>query len=185
MALTEKQRMLAGELYYPFDQELSKERDDAIIKMDALNLAAADSEKRKQAAKELFGHFGAGSDVRPTFRCDYGYNIMLGERVDINFDNIFLDVGKITIGDDSALGPSVHIYSVTHPLNPEDRKGHLEQGKDVTIGKNCWIGGGAIILPGVSIGDGSTIGAGSVVTKDIPSNVLAVGNPAKVIKSFN
>ncbi|KAI8343937.1 maltose O-acetyltransferase [Chlamydoabsidia padenii] len=173
MVKTEKQKMLAGELYLPFEKELGKDRDDAAAKMDLLNAQTTDSDKRLEAAKVLFGHFGTGSDVRPNFKCDYGYNIHVGDHVDINYDCVFLDVGKITIGNGTAIGPGVHVYAVTHPLNPDERKNRLEQGKDVVIGEDCWIGGGVIICPGVTIGNGSTIGAGAVVTKDIPENVLA------------
>lgn len=182
MGTTEKQKMLAGEHYFAYDEELNKDRGEATSKMAVLNAATTDNEQRL-AAEALFGRVGPGCYVRPNFRCDYGYNIMLGDNVTINYDCVFLDCGKITIGDHTDLGPGVHVYAVTHPLNPDDRKTQLEQGKDVTIGEGCWIGGGAIICPGVTIGNGSTIGAGAVVTKDIPDNVLAVGNPAKVVKS--
>lgn len=182
MATTEKQKMMAGEHYFPYDEELNKDRGDAVSKMAVLNAAKTDNEQRL-AVEALFGRVGTGCYVRPNFRCDYGYNIMLGDNVTINYDCVFLDCGKITIGNDTDLGPGVHVYAVTHPLNPDDRKTQLEQGKGVTIGEGCWIGGGVIICPGVTIGNGSTIGAGAVVTKDIPDNVLAVGNPAKVVKS--
>lgn len=182
---TEKEKMLNGESYIPWDEELTADRDRAETLQDGLNEAKTAEEKNK-AAQCLFGHFGKNSHVRPNFRCDYGYNIFVGDNVDINYDCTFLDVGKITIGDRTLFGPGVHIYSVNHPLDPEERrKAPIEYGKDVTIGHDVWIGGRVTICPGVSIGNGVTVGAGSLVTKDVPDNVLVVGSPAKIVKSFN
>lgn len=122
--------------------------------------------------------------IEPPFHCDYGYNIECGENVFFNVNCVVLDAAKVTIGSNVLFGPSVHIYTATHPLDKMDRR-NFESAKPVTIGDDCWIGGQVVICPGVTIGEGSVIGAGSVVTKDIPENTLAVGNPAKVIRKLN
>ncbi|KAL9550287.1 hypothetical protein PS6_005614 [Mucor atramentarius] len=168
---SEKQKMLDHEWYHAGHKELCDDRNRCQELLKQYN-SLPNNEERKQVAPF----------INPVIKCDYGYNVFIGKNAEINYDCIFLDIGKITIGDDVFMGPGVHIYAVNHPLDPTLRKTGVEIGKDVTIGNNVWIGGGAIICPGVTIGEGTTIGAGSVVTKDIPANVLAVGNPCKVIK---
>ncbi|MEM9479845.1 MAG: sugar O-acetyltransferase [Verrucomicrobiota bacterium] len=179
---TEKEKMLAGELYDAQDPTLVKDR----ARCHALcatysrtsDLQATD---RKVLLRELLGR---ESDVyiQPPFFCDYGTNIHLGEKVYFNFNCVVLDVAKVTIGDRSLFGPAVQIYTASHPLNAKERASGLELAEPITIGADVWVGGGAIICPGVTIGDRTVIGAGSVVTRDIPADVIAAGNPARVLR---
>lgn len=180
---SEKQKMMDNEWYHPGHKELCDDRLRCQELLKQYN-SLPNSEERNQVARELFGSFGDKAFINPVVKCDYGYNLFIGKNAEINYDCTFLDIGKIKIGDYVFMGPGVHIYAVNHPLDPTLRKTGAEIGKDVVIGDNAWIGGGAIICPGVTIGEGTTIGAGSVVTKDIPANVLAVGNPCKVIKEI-
>lgn len=180
---SEKQKMLAGEMYDPADLELLKEREHARRLVRLINQTAeTEGEKRVELLKELFGSTGKVLFLEPTFRCDYGYNIHVGENFFANFECVILDVCEVRFGDNCMLGPGVHIYTATHPLNPAERNSGMEFGKPVTIGSNVWIGGGAIINPGVNIGDNAVIASGAVVTKDVPKNAVVGGNPAKVIK---
>jgi maltose O-acetyltransferase len=121
--------------------------------------------------------------IQPSFRCDYGYNLLIGRNVFINYDCVFLDCNRITIGDDVQIGPAVQIYTAQHPTDAETRRSGLESALPVTVGDNVWIGGGAILCPGVTIGADTVIGAGSVVTRDLPPGVIAVGNPCRVLRS--
>ncbi|MBM7703071.1 sugar O-acetyltransferase [Metabacillus iocasae] len=179
----EKEKMLAGALYQPWDEQLVKERENARRLTRLVNeTTEAQYEERKRLLKELFGSTGENVYVEPTFRCDYGSNIHVGENFFANFDCIILDVCEVRIGSNCMFAPGVHIYTATHPLDAETRNSGLESGVPVTIGDNVWVGGGVIINPGVTIGDNAVIGAGSVVTKDIPANTVAVGNPCRVIK---
>ncbi|KAI8646217.1 trimeric LpxA-like protein [Parasitella parasitica] len=180
---SEKQKMMAGEWYHPGHKELCDDRQHCQELLKQYN-NLPNGEERTQVARKIFGSYGEKSFINPAVKCDYGYNIFIGKNVEINYDCVFLDIGKIVIEDHVFMGPGVHIYAVNHPLDPTQRKTGLEIGKDVTVGNGVWIGGGAIICPGVTIGAGTTIGAGSVVTKNIPANVLAVGNPCKVIKEI-
>jgi maltose O-acetyltransferase len=132
---------------------------------------------------ELIAYFGRGSVIQPSFRCDYGYNLLIGRNVFINYDCVFLDCNRITIGDDVQIGPAVQIYTAQHPTDAETRRSGLELALPVTVGDNVWIGGGAILCPGVTIGADTVIGAGSVVTRDLPPSVIAVGNPCRVLRS--
>lgn len=178
---TEKEKMLAGELYNAFDPELLEARDRARDICQDLNATRErDQTNRRRILMELFGSGGDSVWMQPPFHCDYGRNIYLGERVYFNFNCIVLDVCNVTIGDYTSFGPAVQIYTATHPLNAELRRVQ-EFGKPVAIGCDVWVGGGAIILPGVTIGSKTVIGAGSVVTKDIPAGVVAAGNPCRVI----
>ncbi|KAI8967428.1 trimeric LpxA-like protein [Mycotypha africana] len=184
---TEKEKMLAGEQYLPSSDELTKDRCYCRKVLKEFNEVASLGEQPKREQEllsSLFNSFGENSRIAHNFRCDYGYNVNIGYNTEINYDCVFLDIGKINIGSQVFIGPGVHIYAVNHPLDPNLRKQGWEQGKNVTIEDGVWIGGGAIICPGVTIGQGTTIGAGAVVTKNIPANVLAVGNPAKVIKEI-
>ncbi|MBP1970122.1 maltose O-acetyltransferase [Virgibacillus natechei] len=141
-----------------------------------------ESTRRTEIVKELFGTTGESIFIEPNFRCDYGYNIHVGDNFYANFNCVFLDVCEIRIGDNCFIAPGVHIYTATHPLDPYVRKSGIESGKPVIMGDNVWIGGGAIINPGIHVGDNVVIGSGAVVTKNVPDNVVVGGNPAKVIK---
>lgn len=181
-----RERMLAGELYLATDPELISLHLRAQRFLHAFNLSLADAiEERQFLLHSLFGTLGKNSEVKPSFRCDYGFNILAGEQVFINYDCVILDCNTVRLGDRVLLAPKVQIYTATHPLDPAQRAEGWEFALPVTIGNDVWIGGGAIICPGVTIGDGSTIGAGSVVTRDIPSRVCAVGNPCRVIRHLD
>lgn len=180
--MTEKEKMIRGEFYLANDPELIDDRHRARRLTERFNQLGIDAVEDRQAIlKQLFGT-ASTYYVEPTFKCDYGYNIHLGERFFANFDCVFLDICPITIGDDCMLAPGVHIYTATHPLDPTERVSGYEFGKPVTIGHRVWIGGGAIVNPGVTIGDDAVIASGAVVTKDVPSRTVVGGNPAKVIK---
>ncbi|MEN4918486.1 sugar O-acetyltransferase [Achromobacter spanius] len=181
MTRTEKQKMLAGELYTAADAELQADQLAAGVWMKQYNAMLDEPPARWHALlKARFAHVGEGAIIRPPFHCDYGYNISLGAGVFINFNCVILDVVQVIIGDGTQIGPAVQIYTADHPHDPALRHAMLESGRPVRIGSQVWIGGGAIILPGVSIGDGAIIGAGSVVTRDVPAGATAVGNPARV-----
>ncbi len=183
---TEKQKMLSGELYDALDPQLSQERLQARVLIKKLNDSGEDQgEDRAKALKALIPDSGESIWVQPPFYCDYGTNIVLGDKVFFNFNCVVLDVMKVQIGSGTLIGPNVQIYTATHPLNFRERAAGLEYAKPVTIGRDVWIGGSAVICPGVSIGDRTVIGAGSVVTKDLPSNVLAAGNPCRVIRELD
>ncbi len=181
---TELVRMLAGELYNPHDAELVEMRQRARDLCWDLNATReADVDVRRQILRQLFGAGGETVWLQPPFFCDYGVHISLGEKVFFNFNCVVLDVCRVTIGDRTLFAPAVQIYAATHPLDAVLRRTQ-EAGKPVTIGSDCWIGGGAIICPGVTIGDRTVIGAGSVVTRDIPSGVIAAGNPCRVLRTI-
>ncbi|MCE9665312.1 sugar O-acetyltransferase [Halomonas sp. M5N1S17] len=183
--MTEKEKMLAGELYDPRDAQLQRERRRARLLIKAFNDSSDDQgQERKRLLLELFGAMGKGTFIEPPFYCDYGGNISLGERVFFNFNCVILDVAVVTIGNHVMFGPNVQVYTATHPLDAEQRRSGLEAAKPITIGDDVWIGGGAILCPGVTIGARSVIGAGSVVTKDIPEDVFAGGNPCRMIRSL-
>lgn len=182
---TEREKMLAGELYDPFDPELVTARRRARLLVQQLNDSRDDEpEQRLQLMKDLIGSFGEDAWIEPHFHCDYGTNITLGRKVFFNFDCIVLDVAEVVIGEFTKFGPAVQIYTATHPISAAERRIGLEAAKPVRIGADVWVGGAAVILPGVTIGDGTIIGAGSVVTKDVPSGVLAAGNPARVLRQL-
>lgn len=180
---SEKEKMLAGELYDALDPQLSEDRLRARLLTQALNAGSeADTEERSRILKELIPNAGAGLWLQPPFYCDYGYNIVTGEKVFFNFNCVVLDVAQVTIGNRTLFGPNVQIYTATHPMDHITRASGLEFAKPITIGDDVWVGGSAVICPGVRIGDRSVIGAGSVVTKDIPADVFAAGNPCRVIR---
>ncbi len=179
---TEKEKMLAGELYNPADPQLLTERMRAHKLCQQFNQLGVDqTDARREIVCALFGTEATTSLTAPFF-CDYGYNITLGENTYFNFNCVILDVMQVTIGKNTLCGPGVQIYTAMHPLDAAERRTGLEYAKPVSIGEDVWIGGGAIICPGVSIGSGCVIGAGSVVTKNIPDNVFAAGNPCRVIR---
>lgn len=182
---TEKEKMLAGELYNALDEQLSEERTKARLLLKRLNDASpADAQTVLQVLNNLLPNAGKDLWIQPPFYCDYGYNIEAGEKVFFNFNCVVLDVMKVSIGSRTLFGPNVQIYTATHPLDYRERATGLEFAKPISIGEDVWVGGGVIICPGVSIGNRSVIGAGSVVTRDIPDDVFAAGNPCRVIRSI-
>jgi maltose O-acetyltransferase len=181
---TEKERMLAGEMYDPLDPQLCAERQRARDLCQALNATREEeTAERARLLRELFGR-DTGTWVQPPFFCDYGSNITLGEKVFFNFNCVVLDVMEVRIGNNVLFGPAVQVYTATHPLNAAERRTWREFARPVEIGSDVWIGGGAIICPGVKIGAGTVIGAGSVVTKEIPAGVVAAGNPCRVLRAL-
>jgi maltose O-acetyltransferase len=182
---SEKKKMLDGELYNAADQELVEGRENARRLTRLYNQTIeTDYESRTDILKELFGSTGEQFYIEPTFRCDYGYNIHIGENFYGNFDCVILDVCEVKIGKNCFMAPGVHIYTAAHPIHPLERIAGPEFGKPVTIGDNCWIGGRAVINPGVTIGDNVVVASGAVVTKDVPDNVIVGGNPARIIKEI-
>lgn len=183
--MTEREKMLAGQWYQPWDAELDRMRQQAKLLLWELNNLRPDQlEQRGQILQKLLGAFGEESYIEPPMRVDYGCNLYLGKGVYANYNLTVLDCAAVTIGDRTLLGPGVGIYTVDHPLDPEQRAAGVEKAMPVVIEEDVWIGGGAIILGGVTIGRGSVIGAGSVVTRDIPPGVLAVGNPCRVLREI-
>lgn len=177
---SEKRKMLAGELYRPDDPELVADRAHAAAWMARFNPSRTlPRPERRALLVEGLGAVGAGAVIRPPFHCDYGYNIRLGRDVFLNYGCVVLDVVEVVIGDGTQIGPAVQILTADHPRDPAERARGLEWGRPVTIGRNVWIGGGAIILPGVSVGDDAILGAGSVVTRDVAAGATVTGNPAR------
>lgn len=182
---TEKEKMLSGELYDPLDKQLSDERILTRLLIKKLNDTREDQiEERSRILKELIPQAGDGLWLQPPFYCDYGGNMVLGEKVFFNFNCVVLDVMQVNIGSRTLVGPNVQIYTATHPTNHRVRASGLEYAKPIVIGEDVWIGGSAVICPDVTIGDRTIIGAGSVVTKDIPSDVFAAGNPCRIIRNL-
>jgi maltose O-acetyltransferase len=182
---TDKLKMISGELYNALDPELSKERMQARLLINDLNVSREDEgEKRKSILSKLLPNAGKNLWLEPPFYCDYGYNIELGDNVFFNFNCVVLDVMKVRIGSRTVFGPNVQIYTATHPINYKERASGLEFAKPITIGEDVWVGGSVVICPGVKIGDRTVLGAGSVVTRDITSDVFAAGNPCKVIRDL-
>lgn len=183
---TVKEKMLAGELYDAYVPELVEERNRAKEQMHIHNsLLPSKLEERETIIREVLGSTGNKFLIEQPFFCEYGYNIHLGENFFSNFNCVILDEAPVHFGNDVLLAPNVCIYTVNHALNAERRRAALEYARPVTIGNNVWIGGNSVILPGVTIGDNTVIGAGSVVTKSIPANVIAAGNPCKVLRAIN
>lgn len=184
-ALTERDKMLSGKLYDSADEVLIQERKTAQSLLKIYNLSSAIEAKQKdEILRRLLSIIGEDVIIEPPFYCDYGYNIIIKDKVFINYNCVFLDCNQIKIGEKTLIGPAVQIYTAAHPVNPVVRSSGLEYALPVVVGNNVWIGGGTIICPGVTIGDNSVIGAGSVVIKDIPANSVAVGNPCKIIKNI-
>ena len=182
---TEKEKMLTGELYDALDKELSDERLHTRLLIKQLNDTREDEvNTRIRVLSELIPNAGVGLWLQPPFYCDYGYNILVGEKVFFNFNCVVLDVTYVTIGSRTLFGPNVQIYTATHPIYYEDRASGLEYAKPINIGEDVWVGGSVVICPGVTIGDRCVIGAGSVVTKNIPSDTFAAGNPCRVIRTL-
>ena len=180
---TQRERMLAGLPYDAADPELVSARRAARDLFQALNRTADNQRDLRQSIyRKLFGRLGADLWIESPFACDYGTNISLGYRVFFNFNCVVLDPAQVTIGDDVMIGPAVQIYTATHALDASARRAGEESAKPVRVGSDVWIGGGEILCPGVSIGDRSVIGAGSVVTRDVPADVFAAGNPCQIIR---
>ena len=179
---TEKEKMIAGEMYDPLDQQLVDHRLQARLLIKALNETREDDiAERGRILRELLPNASPDLWLQPPFYCDYGYNIQVGERVFFNFNCVVLDVCPVRIGSFTLFGPAVQILTPMHPFDAELRR-KQEFGKPITIGSDVWVGGGALILPGVTIGSRTVIGAGSVVTRDLPDGVFAAGNPCRVIR---
>ena len=180
---TMRDRMLAGEHYIADDPDLARENARAQALAHAYNTTdPTDGDRLHEIATELLGSFGPDSTIRPPFRCDYGYQTTVGARTFANWGLVCLDVGRITIGDDVQIGPGVQLLTATHPVEPGPRREKWEGSAPITIGDNVWLGGGVVVLPGVTIGRDTVVGAGAVVTRDLPAGVVAVGNPARVVR---
>ncbi len=183
--MNEYERMLEGLVYNDFDQDLFNRRVKAKKLFKAYNKTEDDQiELRNEIMNELFNKVGHNVWIEPDFRCEYGKNISFGDDIYINFGCIILDCAKISIGSNTLIGPNVGLYAANHSIDPQERKNGGCYGKPITIGNNVWLGGDVKILGGVTIGDNSIIGTGSIVTKDIPSNVIAIGNPCKVLRKI-
>jgi maltose O-acetyltransferase len=182
---TQRERMLAGDLYNADDAELAADLLWARRLQDEYNRTAADAAgERQRILEQLLAELGPDCEIRPPFSCDYGYQVRIGARVFANYGLIALDVAAITIGDDVQIGPNVQLLTPTHPVDAAARLAKWESARPITIGANVWLGGGVIVLPGVTIGENTVVGAGAVVTRDLPGNVVAVGNPARVVRSL-
>jgi len=183
--LNEKVKMLKGEIYNATDELLIQEREKTKdLCFEYNHLQPSKIKERKALIKKLFGNTAENFHIEQPFYCDYGYNIEIGENFYTNVNVVILDCAKVTFGDNVFIAPNCGFYTAGHPFDVDQRNKGLEYAYPITIGDNVWIGGGCSILPGVTIGDNTVIGAGSVVTKDIPDNVLAVGNPCKVIREL-
>jgi maltose O-acetyltransferase len=184
-ARSQRERMLAGDLYIADDPELANESLRARTLLARFNGAeAGDDSERTGILHELLGSLGPGTEIRPPFACDYGYQIHVGARTFANFGLVALDVAEIVIGDDVQIGSCVQLLTPTHPLDAEVRRAKWEAALPISIGDNAWLGGGVIVLPGVTIGENTVVGAGAVVTRDLPAGVVAYGNPARVVRAI-
>lgn len=182
---SQREQMLAGDLYLPSDPELQRENRRALETTEQYNTTSVtERHERERILKKLFADVGEGVEIRAPLHCDYGIHTRIGARVFANFNLVLLDAAPITIGDDAQIGPNVQLLTATHPLDPQERRSKLESARPIKIGNNVWLGGGVIVGPGVTIGDNTVVGAGSVVLEDLPANVLAVGNPARVVRTI-
>ena len=180
-----RERMLAGELYIADDPELGQESARARKLIHQLNISdPTDATRHREILTELLAAFGDGSEIRPPFYCDYGYQTSIGARCFLNWGVVSLDVATVTIGDDVQIGPNVQLLTATHPIKPGLRLDKWEAAEPIVLMDNVWLGGGVIVGPGVTIGRNTVVGAGAVVVRDLPANVVAVGNPAGVIRIF-
>ncbi|MDK1472479.1 sugar O-acetyltransferase [Streptomyces sp. 549] len=177
--------MLAGEPYLADDPELSADALRAALLSERFNAtSSADPAQRRELLTELLGEIGEDVEIRPPLHLDYGYQTTIGPRTFVNYGLTLLDVGRVTIGADVQIGPNVQLLTPTHPVEPEARRAKWEAAEPITIGDNVWLGGGVIVCPGVTIGENTVVGAGAVVTRDLPADVVAVGNPARVIRKL-
>lgn len=181
-----KERMLAGDLYIADDPEIIADRQRAAVLMERFNASSAgEPERRTQLLRELLGSLGEGVEVRPPLYIDYGYHISIGARTFVNYNAVMLDVAPIVIGADVQIATNVQLLTPTHPVEPEPRRAKWESANPISIGNNVWLGSGVIVLGGITIGENTVVGAGSVVTRDLPANAVAVGNPARVIRTLD
>jgi maltose O-acetyltransferase len=181
----QKKRMIRGELYRANDDELTADSLRCQLLVEQFNsTSAADPTLRHKLLHDLLGHLGRDTVIMPPFQCDYGYQIRVGDRTFINYGAVMLDCAGVTIGDDVQIGPSVQLFTATHPLEASARRTGYESAAPISIGFSAWLGGGVIVCPGVTVGDETVVGAGSVVTQDLPPRVLAYGNPARVVKAL-
>jgi maltose O-acetyltransferase len=182
---SQKERMLAGELYIADDEELAADHIRARLLVERFNASSVtEVELRRSLLRELLGHIGMQTDVKPPLQCDYGYQVSIGDRSFVNYGAVLLDVATITIGDDVQLATNVQLLTATHPLDAETRIARWESGEPITVESGAWLGGGVIVCPGVTVGANTVVGAGSVVTRDLPQGVLAVGNPCRPIRDI-
>ncbi len=183
---SEKQKMLSGEFYNAGGTELKADylRGQALLE-EFNRTSASDPAQRSRLLRDLLGSIGEDTVIRPRLQCDYGQHIRIGARSFLNFDCVLLDCNTITIGDDVQIAPGVHIYTATHPIDAATRISGLEYALPVVIGNGVWLGGGSIICPGVTIGNNTVIGAGSLVVKSLPANVVAAGNPCRVLRPLD
>jgi maltose O-acetyltransferase len=182
---SQRERMLAGDLYLADDPVLARESQRAAeLTKEYNDSSPSDPATRRRILTELLGSLGADAEVRPPFYCDYGFHTHIGARTFINFGLVALDVAPIKIGDDVQVGPYVQLLTPTHPLEPEPRRAKWEAAEPIAISENVWLGGGVIVCPGVTIGADTVVAAGAVVTRDLPPGVLAVGAPARVVRSL-
>lgn len=183
--MNHKERMLANLPYKAWCDGLSEEHVENQVRVYKYNkLSPNKLHKRKKMLKDILGSCGEEITIEPPFACDYGKNIMIGDYFFANYNLVILDVGKVTIGNNVMFAPNVSIYTAGHPLHPESRNSGYEYGIDITIGDNVWVGGNVVILPGIHVGNNVVIGAGTVVTKDIPDNYIAVGNPCRLVRKI-
>lgn len=179
-----RERMLAGDPYLADDPDLAREARRAADLCGLYNAPTTPTEQRPQLLRDLLGAVGDGVTLRPPFYCDYGYQITVGPRTFANFGLVALDVARVTIGADVQMGPNVQLLTPTHPVEPGPRRDKWEAARPITIGDNVWLGGGVVVCPGVTIGENTVVGAGAVVVRDLPANVVAVGNPARVVRTI-
>lgn len=184
-ARTNRERMLAGDWYIADDPENGRRAQRAVQLAERYRVASIEDERAAlPILAELIGNLGEDAFIKPPLHVDYGEHISIGARTFVNFNLTALDVAPITIGEDCQIGPNVQLLTPVHPIDAQPRRDRLEAAKPIAIGNNVWLGGGVIVCPGVTIGDNSVIGAGAVVTRDVPANVLAVGNPARVLREI-
>ncbi|MGE3315862.1 MAG: sugar O-acetyltransferase [Planctomycetaceae bacterium] len=180
-----RERMLAGDSYIANDPVLIEEADRAAVLTAQYNATAPDDHAgRERILGELLGSVGEGTVIRPPFRCDYGYRTQIGARTFANFGLVVLDVAEVIIGDDVQIGPNVQLLTATHPVEPGPRRAKWEGSLPIRIGNNVWLGGGVIVCPGITIGENTVVGAGAVVVRSLPANVVAVGNPARIVREL-
>jgi maltose O-acetyltransferase len=182
---SQRERMLAGDLYIAADPVLAQESRRAALLTKELNESSpSEPAVRRRILVDLLGSFGEGSEIRPPLYCDYGYQTHIGARTFVNFGLVVLDVARVTVGDDVQVGPYVQLLTAAHPVEAEARRAKWESAEPISIGDNVWLGGGVIVCPGVTIGADTVVGAGAVVTRDLPEGVLVVGNPARIVRAL-